>query len=79
MPILDETDRRRGTCPIYARHLSKTAIGFAEHADAIAMLPGWETSRGARAEHALAQAIDGMRFIYLYGVCFYKVAIGDAT
>lgn len=26
-------------------------------ADAIAMLPGWENSRGARAEHALAVAL----------------------
>lgn len=34
------------------------------HADAIALLPGWEHSRGARCEHALAQCL-GLKFIYL--------------
>lgn len=33
-------------------------------ADAIALLPGWEKSLGARAEHATALAL-GKRFIYL--------------
>lgn len=33
-------------------------------ADAIAMLPGWEASSGARAEHALACAL-GHKKIYL--------------
>ncbi len=33
-------------------------------ADAIAMLPGWEFSRGATAEHALALAL-GLEIIYL--------------
>jgi len=34
------------------------------YADAIAMLPGWEGSKGARAEKALAEAI-GLEVIYL--------------
>lgn len=33
-------------------------------ADAIALLPGWEKSNGARAEHALAVALD-LKIIYL--------------
>jgi len=34
------------------------------HADAIALLPGWERSRGAKAERALAIAL-GLEVIYL--------------
>lgn len=34
-------------------------------ADAIAMLPGWEKSLGARAEHATAVAL-GLQIIYLH-------------
>lgn len=37
---------------------------IAEEADTIALLPGWESSSGARAEHALSVAL-GHRFIYL--------------
>lgn len=35
-----------------------------KEANAIAMLPGWENSKGARAEHALAVAL-GHQVIYL--------------
>jgi hypothetical protein len=35
-----------------------------ENATHIALLPGWEQSKGARAEHATAQAL-GLSFIYL--------------
>ena len=34
------------------------------HADAVALLPGWEMSTGARAEHATAKAI-GIKVIEL--------------
>lgn len=35
-----------------------------DHATHMAMLPGWEKSSGANAEHALAKAL-GCKFIYL--------------
>lgn len=35
-----------------------------KEADTIAMLPGWENSKGARAEHALAFAL-GHKILYL--------------
>lgn len=35
-----------------------------QEAEAIALLPGWESSKGARAEHALATAL-GIKFHYL--------------
>ena len=41
-------------------------------ANVIMMLPGWETSKGARAEHALATALltEGMEIVYLpEGMC----------
>jgi len=40
-------------------------IWICDHAEAMAMIPGWEWSAGARAEHALAQALDDIEFIYL--------------
>ena len=36
-------------------------------ADAIAMMPGWEASKGARAEHATAVAL-GLQIIYIADV-----------
>jgi hypothetical protein len=37
------------------------------HAEAIALLPGWRASRGARAEKALGEAL-GIRIIYERGI-----------
>lgn len=37
-----------------------------EEADAIALLPGWENSKGAKAEHATAVAL-GLQVIHLEG------------
>jgi len=47
----------------------RTALGddleyICRHADGIAMLPGWEASSGARAEHAAAMALN-LEFIYI--------------
>lgn len=44
--------------------LSTDLLFICERADAIAMLPGWEKSLGARAEHATAVAL-GLEIIYL--------------
>ena len=44
--------------------LSADLSWICEEADAIAMLPGWEKSYGARAEHAVAVALD-LQIIYI--------------
>lgn len=36
----------------------RCAIGGLIRCDTIALLPGWETSRGARLEHTIAEALD---------------------
>ncbi len=48
----------------YREALAKDLEYICEQATAIAMLPGWETSKGANAELAVAKAI-GLEVIYL--------------
>lgn len=52
-----ETDRRAA--------LKADLTWICDHAEGIALLPGWERSSGARAEHALAVAL-GLTPRYLY-------------
>lgn len=44
--------------------LAKEMWWICQEAEAIAMIPGWETSPGANAEHRLATALK-LKFIYL--------------
>lgn len=47
---------------------------IATHAEAIYMLVGWEASAGARAEHALAQAL-GLKTFYQAGIEDYDANV----
>ena len=48
----------------YRECLAVDLAWICKEADAIAMLPGWERSYGARAEHATAVALD-LQIIYI--------------
>lgn len=47
--------------------LKEDTAFICDHADTILMLPGWEKSNGAQAEHRLAVALqsEGMEIVYL--------------
>lgn len=51
--------------PIVGRVVFKADLNYiCDHADAVALLPGWETSKGAIAERATAEAL-GLEIIIL--------------
>lgn len=53
-----------GSDKSFREYLAVDLAWICAEAEAIALLPGWETSSGARAEHATASAL-GLKFIYL--------------
>lgn len=44
--------------------IRRDLLAILDHCDTIALLPGWEDSRGCRVEVALGQLL-GLRFVYL--------------
>jgi hypothetical protein len=63
-PTGDEEVARIKTGFDIRKALKADTSWICRHADAIALLPGWEQSRGAVAEHALAKAL-GLTIIVL--------------
>ena len=57
---------KNGGCPpeLYRQLLTDDINFILKEADAIALLPGWTKSKGARAEHAVSVAI-GLEVIFL--------------
>lgn len=55
---------RPGDPPTYRECLKVDLNWILDHADAIALLPGWENSKGVKAEKALADCL-GLEVIYL--------------
>lgn len=65
MPSIEDSDgewkywnKSIENVPSLRKMLGDDLQWIASEADALVMLPGWENSRGARAEHALAVALD---------------------
>ena len=51
-------DIQRQQRPLYRQYLARDLAYICEKADALYMLKGWEHSPGARAEHAVAVALE---------------------
>lgn len=60
----DELSVREGPVPTYRDCLRMDLNWILDHADAIAFLPGWEKSKGVKAEKALAECLQ-LKEIYL--------------
>lgn len=58
--------------------LEEDTTYICRHAEAIVMLPGWENSSGARAEHALAMALS-LKVVYVPAVEANNVVVGEAA